>query len=61
MARVLDLDQITASRESTMFLAATFRGAMQDGFSHSVAVVLGFALACAFSLFVVAAWSGLLH
>jgi len=35
--------------------------AMQDGFPHSVAVVLGFALACALSLFVVTAWDGFLH
>jgi len=34
---------------------------MQDGFPHSVAGVLGFALACALSLFVVTAWGGFLH
>jgi hypothetical protein len=40
-----------------------FRGvlAMQDGFPHSVAVVRGLASAFALSLFVVAAWGGLLH
>jgi len=31
---------------------------MQDGFPHSVAVVLGFVLACALSIFVVAALGG---
>jgi len=34
---------------------------MQDGFSHPVAVVLGLASAFALSLFLVAAWGGLLH
>jgi hypothetical protein len=34
---------------------------MQDGISHSVAVVLGLAFAFALSLFVFAAWGGLLH
>ena len=34
---------------------------MRDGFPHSVAVGLGLTIAFALSLFVFAAWGGLLH
>jgi hypothetical protein len=61
--RVFDLNQIGAARESGTFLASPFRGiyAMRDGFPHSIAVGLGLTLAFALSLFVFAAWGGLLH
>jgi hypothetical protein len=34
---------------------------MRDGFPHSVAAVLGLTSSFALSLFVFAAWAGLLH
>jgi len=40
---------------------AGFGAAMQDGFPHSIAVVLGLASTFVLALFVLAAWGGFLH
>jgi len=65
-AAEFDLDQIAAARESGTFWPRHFEviltvNAMRDGFPHPIAVGLGLTIAFALSLFVFAAWGGLLH